>query len=64
MLPLACIVPATLIPVVVVTTTFGVPPTDAVILPPDVEIVTLLVPLLIAAVLSPVTLAPLILVNV
>ena len=56
--------PATLIPVVEITTTFEVPPTPAVMGPLAVAMLMFDVPLLMAAVLSPVTLAPLMLVNV
>ena len=57
--PLACTVPATLIPVVAATTTFGVPPTDVVTLPPELTTLTFEVPFCILVASIPVNCEPL-----
>ena len=61
MLPVALIIPVTYSPDVANTTTFDVPPTSTVMLPPDVAILIFDVPLLILAteVITPVNKAPL-----
>ena len=60
-LPVADIIPVTYSPEVAHTTTFDVPPTLAVILPPELTTVTFEVPLLILAtlVITPLKHAPL-----